>query len=53
MSLSTTFTGEDSLDLTIETGNGASSSATILDMNSMGDTMTLMELHILSLLEIL
>ena len=41
MSLSTSFTGEDSLDLTIETGNGASSSATILDMNSMGDTMTL------------
>jgi hypothetical protein len=41
MSLSTSFTGEDSLDLTIETGNGASSSATILDMNSMGDQMTL------------
>jgi len=41
MSLSTTFTGEDSLDLTIETGNGASASAGILDMNAMGDTMTL------------
>jgi len=41
MSLSTSFTGEDSLDLTIETGNGSSSSATILDMNSMSDTMTL------------
>ena len=41
MSLSTSFTGEDSLDLTIETGNGNSASATILNMNSMGDTMTL------------
>ena len=41
MSLSTSFTGEDSLDLTIETGNGNSASATILDMNSMGDAMTL------------
>ncbi len=41
MSLSTSFTGEDSLDLTIETGNGNSASATILDMNSMGDLMTL------------
>ena len=41
MSLSTSFTGEDSLDLTIETGNGNSSSATALDMNSMSDGMTL------------
>ena len=41
MSLSTTFTGEDSLDLTIETGNAASTSATYLDMNGMGDKMTL------------
>ena len=41
MSLSTTFTGEDSLDLTIETGNSGSASGSILDMNSMGDTMTL------------
>jgi len=41
MSLSTSFTGEDSLDLTIETGNGSSSSATILNMNSMSDSMTL------------
>ncbi len=41
MSLSTSFTGEDSLDLTIETGNSASASGAILDMNSMGDTMTL------------
>jgi len=41
MSLSTSFTGEDSLDLTIETGNGNSASATILDMNSMGDAMIL------------
>jgi len=41
MSLSTSFTGEDSLDLTIETGNGNSASATILNMNSMGDAMTL------------
>ena len=41
MSLSTSFTGEDSLDLTIETGNGTSASAGILDMNGMGDTMTL------------
>ena len=41
MSLSTSFTGEDSLDLTIETGNAASSSATILNMNGMSDQMTL------------
>jgi len=41
MSLSTSFTGEDSLDLTIETGNSASASGTILNMNSMGDAMTL------------
>jgi len=41
MTLSTSFTGEDSLDLTIETGNGASASAGILDMNGMGDKMTL------------
>ena len=41
MNLSTSFTGEDSLALTIETGNGGSSSATILDMNSMSDKMTL------------
>ena len=41
MSLSTSFTGEDSLDLVIETGNGVSSSAGILNMNGMTDTMTL------------
>ncbi len=45
MTLSTSFTGEDSLDLVIETGGGtagaATSSAGILDMNAMGDTMTL------------
>jgi len=42
MNLSTSFTGEDSLALTIETGNaGSTSSATILDMNGMGDKMTL------------
>ena len=41
MNLSTSFTGEDSLALTIETGNGGSSSATTLDMNSMSDKMTL------------
>ena len=41
MTLSTSFTGEDSLDVVIETGNGASSSAAILDMNSMGDIMNL------------
>ncbi len=41
MTLSTSFTGDDSLDLVIETGNGASSSATILDMNGMSDQMTL------------
>ena len=41
MSLSTSFTGEDSLDLTIETGNASSPSGTILDMNSMNDGMTL------------
>ena len=34
MSLSTTFTGEDSLDLTIETGNGASASGTEFDSES-------------------
>ena len=42
MNLSTSFTGEDSLDLTIETGNSNSAgSAGILDMNAMGDKMTL------------
>ena len=41
MSLSTSFTGEDSLDLTIETGNATSASSTILNMNGMSDTMTL------------
>merc|ERR1712100_971388 len=41
MTLSTSFTGEDSLDLVIETGNSASASGSILDMNSMSDTMTL------------
>ena len=41
MTLSTSFTGDDSLDLVIETGNAASSSATILNMNGMSDTMTL------------
>ena len=41
MTLSTSFTGEDSLDLVIETGNGTSASATILDMNGMDDKMNL------------
>ena len=41
MNLSTSFTGEDSLALTIETGNANSASATALDMNGMGDVMTL------------
>ena len=41
MNLSTSLTGEDSLDLTIETGNAASASATALDMNGMSDAMTL------------
>ena len=41
MNLSTSFTGEDSLALTIETGNAASPSATALDMNGMSDAMTL------------
>ena len=41
MTLSTSFTGEDSLDLVIETGNGSSVSATMLDMNSMSDQMNL------------
>ena len=41
MNLSTSFTGEDSLALTIETGNGSSASSTALDMNAMGDVMTL------------
>ena len=41
MSLSTSFTGEDSLDLVIETGNGTSTSAGILDMNGMSDKMNL------------
>ena len=41
MNLSTSFTGEDSLALTIETGNASSPSATALDMNGMSDAMTL------------
>jgi len=42
MNLSTSFTGEDSLDLTIETGNSSGSGAAgILDMNAMADGMTL------------
>jgi len=42
MNLSTSFTGEDSLALTIETGNSsATASASILDMNNMSDAMTL------------
>ena len=41
MTLSTSFTGEDSLDLVIESGNAVSASATILDMNGMSDLMTL------------
>jgi len=41
MTLSTSFTGEDSLDLVIETGNGVSTSAGILDMNNMSDKMNL------------
>ena len=41
MNLSTSFTGEDSLALTIETGNASSPSGTVLDMNSMSDAMTL------------
>ena len=41
MSLSTSFTGEDSLDLVIETGNGVSTTAGFLDMNNMSDGMTL------------
>ena len=41
MTLPSSFTGEDSLDLVIETGNGTSASATILDMNGMDDKMNL------------
>ena len=41
MNLSTSFTGEDSLALTIETGNASSPTATALDMNGMSDAMTL------------
>ena len=41
MTLSTSFTGEDSLDVVIETGNAVSSTATILDLNGMSDTMKL------------
>ena len=42
MNLSTSFTGEDSLALTIETGNSSGSGASgILDMNPMSDVMTL------------
>ena len=42
MNLSTSFTGEDTLALTIETGNAsATASASILDMNNMSDAMTL------------
>ena len=40
MNLSTSFTGEDSLDLTIETGNGSSWSTAVLNMNAC-DVMTL------------
>jgi hypothetical protein len=40
MDLSTSFTGEDELALTIETGNGTSPVATALDMNAMSDAMT-------------
>jgi hypothetical protein len=40
MDLSTSFTGEDSLDLTIETGNSSGSGAGgILDMNAMSDAL--------------
>ena len=39
MNLSTSFTGEDSLDLTIETGNKGAESGAILDMNEMGDKL--------------
>ena len=42
MNLSTSFTGEDSLALTIETGNSqGTATAAILDMNAMADGMTL------------
>ncbi len=41
MNLSTSFSGEDTLALTIETGNGTSPVATALDMNGMSDAMTL------------
>ena len=41
MNLSTSFTGEDSLDLTIETGNAAGKVSTFLDMNAMSDIMNL------------
>ena len=41
MNLSTSFTGEDSFDLTIETGNAASASSTALNMIGMSDAMTL------------
>ncbi len=42
MNLSTSFTGEDSLALTIETGNGGNTaSSSALDMNGMSDAMTL------------
>ena len=41
MNLSTSFTGEDSLDLTIETGNASSPTGTALNMNGMSDAMTL------------
>ncbi len=40
MNLSTSFTGEDSLDLTIETGNSSGSGASgILDMNAMSNDL--------------
>ena len=43
MNLSTSFTGEDSLDLTIETGNAGATvgSTAVLNMNGMGDKMNL------------
>ena len=43
MNLSTSFTGEDSLDLTIETGNAGATvgSTAVLNMNAMSDVMNL------------
>lgn len=41
MDLTTSFTGEDSLDLTIETGNQAATTGSFLDLNANSDALVL------------